>query len=137
METRPFIDAATEPDEDALRVALGPAFSTYEDLLARTSGYVRDWSYSKSSGWMLKVHDRRKALLYVIPLRDCFRVSMAIRESERDALLAVDGLEALRPQLAAARKAPEGFACYSDVGSGADWTAVGLLVSRLAELRKA
>ncbi len=135
MDPKPFADPALQPTAETLSLALGPASGCYEQLLAATPGYVQAWNYSKGSGWMLKIHDGRKALLYVIPLRESFRASMAIREPEREALLADDRLAAVHAVLAAARRAPEGFACFFDVGSASELAPVEQLVRRLVELR--
>jgi hypothetical protein len=43
--------------------------------------FSQEWNFSKSSGWMLKVFDARKALFYFIPLKCGFKVSMDIRET--------------------------------------------------------
>ena len=73
MQARP----ETQPTETALEAVLGPTFGCYSSLIGLTAAFADMWGYSRPSGWMLKVHDGKKALLYVIPLNDSFRVSMA------------------------------------------------------------
>jgi len=51
-------------------------------LMDISDSFSKDWNFSKSSGWMLKVHNKRKALFYIIPMRNDFKVSMAIRKNE-------------------------------------------------------
>jgi hypothetical protein len=42
--------------------------------------------FSKGSGWLLKIQDRRKARCYVIPHDKGFAVRATVREIEREAL---------------------------------------------------
>ena len=80
---------------------------------------------------MLKIHDGRKALVYLIPLNDAFRMSMAIREAERDELLADVDLAALHDKLASAKTYSEGFALQFDVDSEMDFGPVESFIGRL------
>jgi hypothetical protein len=132
---RQFTDSSMPPDDAALRDALGGAFERYRTLLDLASGFDREWACSKSSGWMLKVHDRKKALLYVIPLHEGFRVSLAVRETERDAFLRDDGLAVLHGTISTARKVAEGFALAFEVEAGSDFSPVESLVRKLIQAR--
>jgi len=133
---RPFADAARRPTEAALASTVGRAFGRYESILRLAAAFSQEWSFSKSGGWMLKVHDGRKALLYLIPLAGGFRISMAIRESERDAFLSDPDLASLREALASARKFPEGFAVQLDVDDATDFATVEPFVSKLIAARR-
>jgi hypothetical protein len=100
------------------------------------SAFACEWNFSKGSGWMLKVHDGKKALLYVIPLAGGFKISMAIRESERDALLADSDLTAMRDRLASAKHYSEGFALQFDIDETADFAPVESFLSKLIAARR-
>ncbi len=135
MAGRPFEDPSTRPGDETLHAALGPAFAPYRTLAELTAPFRREWAYSKSGGWMLKIHDRSKALLYVIPLAGSFRISLAIREAERDTLLADSQPALLHDRLATARKFSEGFALQFDVCSDADLEALEPFLTKLIALR--
>jgi Protein of unknown function (DUF3788) len=132
---RPFTDPSSPPAEEAVRQALGRTSVPYEQLLEQAAGFARDWTFSKSGGWMLKVHRRGKALFYVIPLDGCFRLSMAIREAERDTLSVDPAVATLHDDLAAARRFTEGFAVAFDVTAETDPRPIHAFVDRLIELR--
>jgi hypothetical protein len=118
---RPFLDGAGAPTEAALRAALAGAYPRYEDLLRLAGRFGRAWTFSRTGGWMLKVYDGKKALFYVIPLAGGFRVSLAIREAERAALLRDGELQTMNAALASAKKWAEGFALEFEVSEpGAD-----------------
>jgi hypothetical protein len=121
---RPFADAARRPTEVALESTVGRAFGRYESILRLAAAFSQEWNFSKAGGWMLKVHHRKKALLYLIPLVDGFRISMAIREPEREAFLH-------DPDLAS-----EGFAVQFDVDDATDSATVEPFVSKLIAARR-
>ena len=133
---RPFSDAAARPTLPALESTIGRCFGRYESVLALASAFACEWNFSKGSGWMLKVHDGKKALLYVIPLAGGFKISMAIRESERDALLADSDLTAMRDRLASAKHYSEGFALQFDIDETADFAPVESFLSKLIAARR-
>jgi hypothetical protein len=110
VRDRPFIDKARQPTTEALADVLAGATGFYDELLQTTGGLAQDWNHSKASGWMLKVHDRKKALFYVVPLAASFRISLTVRPEERTALAKDPGVAAVHDQLRAAKKYAEGYA---------------------------
>lgn len=110
MEERPFWEKAPKPTPESIHRALGAAHPAYLKLLAIAAAYHHEWNHSKQSGWMLKIHDKKKALLYLIPLKNSFRVSLTLRQHERDALLESSALASLHPALQSAKQYAEGYA---------------------------
>jgi hypothetical protein len=133
---RPFEDAAAPPTESALKATVGPSFARYQAIVGLAAAYSQEWNFSKASGWMLKIHDRKKALLYLIPLSGSFKISMAIRESEREALLADSNLAVLYGKLASAKKFSEGFSIQFDINDAIDFAPVESLISKLIAARR-
>jgi len=121
MSERPFLAKAQRPDAAALEVALGPTFAFYSDLADLCDGLKQEWVHTKGGGWMLKVTDGKKALCYVIPLADAFRVSMAIREPERAALLESELMADYGALLTSARRFAEGYSVAFDVTSDSSY----------------
>jgi hypothetical protein len=134
---RPFGNPTFEPTEDGLEAALGPAIGRFDVIRGLAAGFDQEWTFYRGSGWMLRIHDGRKALLYLVPLRDGFRASMAIREAERVALAADAGLAAVRPALESARKVPEGFALAFDITGEGDFEPIRSFVEKLIAARQA
>ncbi|MGB9936510.1 MAG: DUF3788 family protein [Methanobacterium sp.] len=93
MEERPFVDKTNKPDNEKLKNSLKSSYGYYKELIDISDSFLKDWNFSKSSGCMLKVHDKNKALFYVIPLYDKLKITMAIRENELNALLEDNKLE--------------------------------------------
>jgi hypothetical protein len=133
---RPFADATARPTAPALESVLGRAFGRYESLLGLAPAFAHEWNFSKTSGWMLKVHDGKKALFYLIPLEGGFKISMAIRESEREALMTDRDLTPLDGILASAKKYPEGFGVQFEVDDKADFAVVEAFICKLIAARR-
>jgi len=136
MEERPFCNKAFEPTDDNLNMVLASTFSYYNQLLEHAEGFSRKWNYSKSSGWMQKVFDRKKALFYVIPLANQFQISMAVREAEREILLTDRGLDFAKEQLRQAKKYNEGYAMRYLVVDAKSSSRTILFIKKLIALRK-
>jgi hypothetical protein len=136
MTERPFLGRGQKPDPAALEVVLGPAFAFHSDLTALCEGFKQVWVHTKGGGWMLKIADANKALCYVIPLDDSFRVSMAIRESEHSALLESEDMADYGPLLASARKFVEGYSVIFDVTTRSSYDKCRRFVCRIIEARR-
>ena len=83
MVERVFLDESKKPSAQSLKTSFGNSYNNYNDLMDITESFSKDWNFSKTSGWMLKVHNKKKALFYVIPMEKEFKISMALRDNER------------------------------------------------------
>jgi hypothetical protein len=135
MKEKVFLEKKDKPIEKALAVSLGKAYGFYEKILEITCQFPRDWVYTKSGGWMLRIHDRKKALLYLIPLKHQLKVSMTIRESERTALLEDKGLSDLHDRIENAKRFVEGFALQFLIGNSSDYGLFEKLILKVITLR--
>jgi hypothetical protein len=114
---------------------LGNAYTCYQKIIDQTGSFLQEWAFSKSSGWMLKIHDRKKALLYLIPLNAGFRISLTIRENERNNFLCDDELINMHDQISSAKKYTEGFALQFDVANQKEYQPVEQFIRKLGALR--
>jgi hypothetical protein len=135
MADRPFLGLSNKPNDESLQAVLGAAYGDYRAILGHTTAFARDWTFTRTGGWILKIHDRKKALLYLIPLNQGFRMSMAIRESERDALLRDPELVPVHEAISSARKYPEGFALAFDMDGQSAIGPAELLITKLVAER--
>jgi len=135
MNERPFPDQSIKPTGQAIQAALGNTYSYYEKIIGLASAYSQEWTFTKSSGWMLKIYDRKKALLYLIPLNGGFKISLAIHENEREALLRDDELGIMHDQISASKKYSEGFALQWNVANENEFQPVELFIKKLIAIR--
>jgi hypothetical protein len=135
MEEKVFLDNKNKPTEKLLAESLGKAYGFYEKMSEITSQFPREWVYTKSGGWMMKIHDKKKALLYLIPLKRQLKVSMTLRESERAALLADKGPSDTHEKIRNAKKFVEGFALQFLIDNATDYRSFEKFVLRVIALR--
>jgi hypothetical protein len=135
MNERPFLDETKKPDEESIRAVLGNTYTYYDKVVGLASSYLQAWIFSKRSGWTLKISDRKKALLYLIPLDNSFKISLTIREKEREAFLHDDELRIIHEKISASKKYPEGYAMQFDIGSRSEFEPVDLLIQKIIIMR--
>jgi hypothetical protein len=135
MQKRPFMDKSSKPNTETLKSVLEGAYPHYKELIDVASSFSQDWNFSKNSGWMLKVHDKKKALFYLIPLENEFKISLAIRENERNAFLEDDDLKNLHNMISAAKKYREGYALQFHVTTDDDYKTIESFIGKLILVR--
>jgi hypothetical protein len=136
MEERPFYNKTSKPTDGNLKKVLTSTFSFYNQLLKHTNAFSREWNYSKSSGWMQKVFDNKKALLYLIPLSNQFLISLTVRENEREILLNDKEIEFYKERLSQAKKYSEGYAMRLSVTDKESFSRTILFIQKIIALRK-
>jgi hypothetical protein len=104
MEERIFMNKQIKPTEQALQDNLSNVFELYKKISEFTLSYKKDWVFTKNSGWILKIFDNKKALFYIIPLKHQIKISMAIRENERNSFLKEESLNMYHERLQSAKK---------------------------------
>lgn len=136
MSDNYFLAETPEPDAEGVRAALGDKYAWYEGILAAADGFARDWKhYGKKYGWKLKVHDGSKTLFELGVAAGSFRVGMAVRERELEAMRAD---ASLAPTLGGllGEKAKEGWGIRVDVKAAADYERAVALVEAVAAIRR-
>jgi hypothetical protein len=123
------------PTEESLKESLGNAYLFYCKLIHLTNAYEKEWIYAKSSGWMLKISDNKKSLLYLIPLREEFKINLAIRENEREVFLKDKDLASIHPQIGKSRKYMEGYALNFEIKSTNEYKEIEGLIEKLINIR--
>ena len=112
-----LVDESVFPTEEVLESTLGDSFACLQELVkVPGNDYAQEWDFiSKKSGWRLKVSKRGKALFYVIPYAGLFRVAFALRDSEKDAVMASTLSQEYKDLLGASKRYKEGWALRIDV----------------------
>lgn len=135
MQNRPFIDPTIPPTSETLAKTFGKANEFYQKLDELTSHFKKEWNFSKSSGWAMKVHDKKKALYYLIPLNESFIISLTVREQEKIKFLEEVDLAAFHEPLRQAKKYSEGYAMQFPIQNKTDWDRVEVFLGKLMEMR--
>jgi hypothetical protein len=82
------------------------------------------------------VHDGKKALYYLIPLEQSFKISLTVREQEKAAFLSDKGLRQMHNQLSKAKKYPEGYALQFLIDDHTSFSELIIFIKKLTEIRK-
>ena len=136
MEARPFLGKTPKPENAGIKSVLAGVFPCYCLLMDKTAAFAKEWNHSKSGGWMQKIFDNKKALLYLIPLRGEFLISMTIRENERELLLKDKEIKSYKDELKQAKKYSEGYAMRFSVADAAGFQKTLSFINKMIDLRK-
>jgi hypothetical protein len=135
LNTKPFNNPTEIPTDANLENALGRSYHFYLELEELTITFKREWKYSKMSGWMKKVFDDKKALFYLIPYFDSFKISLTVRENERIEFLNDQFFNEIHPQLESAKKYSEGFALQFLITDRISFLTSSQLIKKIIEKR--
>jgi len=83
---------------------------------------------------MLKVHDKKKALFYVIPMKNEFKINMTIGDNERIKYLNDLELKMIHDKLLTSKKYREGFLLRFKTNDD-DYETFQLLIKKLIHFR--
>jgi len=83
VEANAFVGKAKKPTEEELAAALGPAKVVWDRFiaeLAEKNGVdVQEWSsYSRKTGWSLRLKRKKRTIVWLAPCRGCFRVAFIL-----------------------------------------------------------
>lgn len=135
METRPFNNQSEKPTHTNLKIALGNSYKYYLELEELSKTFKREWNYSKLSGWMQKVFGNKKALYYLIPFPDSFKISLTVRENERTEFLIDETLDEIYQLLEGAKKYSEGYALQFIITDRSSFLPCGNLILKIIDKR--
>jgi len=83
VEANALIGKVKKPTEEELAAALGPAKAVWDRFmagLAEENGVdVQEWSsYSRKTGWSLRLKRKKRTIAWLAPCRGCFRVAFIL-----------------------------------------------------------
>ncbi len=83
-----FSDKLRPPDDRAVAEVLGLLYPYYLVLRSLCHDSTQEWRFpGKKHGWVLKVERKRKAIFWLTPLQNMFKIGFIIRPSEQEPLL--------------------------------------------------
>ena len=131
-----FLDKSVEPESADLKQNLGSVYPIYQEIMAIAELFKKEWKFYGKTGWQLKVHDSKKALFYLTPMKSAFRIGLAIREEEKEMLLQSGLDEAGKKAVEEAQKFPEGFALRFSITEAKDAGLLLQVLTLIVPLRK-
>ncbi|MGO9325612.1 MAG: DUF3788 family protein [Terracidiphilus sp.] len=128
-----FIGQSTPPSEGDVATKLGPAFATWNELLAWLDEMgigIGEWrSVSpKKYGWGLRPALKMRTILYLGPCEGCFRVSFVLGDKALTAIRTSSLPKSLLKEISGAKRYAEGTGVRLMIRKLEDLTSVRKLV---------
>ena len=115
-----FTDKENSPTESQLKTALGETFSFWQKIkmvvFKKYPDGVELWSFSgKKYGWVYRIKDKKRAILYLIPLEGYFKVAFVFGQKATDSIMASDISDKIKLAFKEARVYAEGRGIRIDI----------------------
>jgi len=106
-------DKTKKPNEAALAEVLSKAKRYWDEILEyldrQCSGLAQEWKfYGQKYGWQLKLADKKRALIYLIPHQGHFTAALALKDEAVQALKNSGLPPQLVHEIETAKVVPEG-----------------------------
>ncbi len=113
METSIFTEKSVVPTEQTLSLALGGTYPFWKQVrnlvFEKYPSAVEEWNYpGQKYGWSFRIKDKRRAILYLLPRDNFFKVAMVFGQKATDKILASGVHERIKAELRSARVYAEG-----------------------------
>ena len=137
MSDNRFLEEQPAPGPEAIKAVLGDRLGWYEGVLAAAAGFRQDWKFhGRKYGWKLKVHDGEKVLYELTMAEGSFRLGIAARGAELEALRDEGSLPAGCEDILAAGKGSAGWGIRIAVDSEVAYGQAIALIKAVARIRQ-
>lgn len=107
-----FTDKEKTPDAPALKKALGSTYKLWQELeqfaLAAHAQSLPEWNYSAKYGWSLRIKDKKRVIIYLLPRDGFFKAALVFGQKATDEVLSSNVSEDIKTELQNARPYAEG-----------------------------
>ena len=120
MSVSVFSEKSVLPDNEMLAAGLGETWVLWQEL----EGFIENkypevsgqWKhYGKASGWSWVIKSKKRSLIYMIPLKEKFRIRIVLGEKAAQQALAGDLSDQLKSTIREARAYTEGRSIDLDI----------------------
>lgn len=120
METSFFTDLTKIPGNDDLKSAIGNLFPLWVEIrdftFEKHPAAIEEWHISvKKYGWLYRIKDKKRAIIYLSPRTGYFIVSMVFGQKATDKILAAEISESVKTDLMNSKVYMEGRVVRLDI----------------------
>ena len=113
MSETVLTDKKIQPNDEILIETIGQTYKYYESLkkhlLQKYDNIKEEWKYyGKKYGWQLKIFQKKRNLLFIIPSQSYFTVVLIFGDRAVDKILESEIKEKLKEKIKSAKKYLEG-----------------------------
>ncbi len=120
MDASIFMEKAVIPDEASLKSGIGKSYELWKLLFDFTfQKYPKaraEWNFpGKKYGWSFRIKDKKRAIIYLLPRDEYFKVAFVFGQKATNAILASNMNEEIKMKLTTAKVYAEGRGINIDV----------------------
>ena len=113
MEISIFTDKAKKPNDIELKEALGNTYLLWKAIRDYTfekyQAAVEEWNFpGKKYGWSFRIKDKKRAIVYLLPRDNFFKVAFVFGQKAVDQVLESNVISTIKDNLKAAKVYAEG-----------------------------
>jgi len=115
-----FTSKEEVPTDEDLRLRLGDTMTTWvtirEKTLEKYPPAIVEWHYPGSKyGWSLRIKDKKRAIIYLLPRDGYFQVAFVFGQKATDFIMTLEVSDEIKTALAEAKVYAEGRGIYIEV----------------------
>jgi hypothetical protein len=107
-----FTDKELTPNNEMLKVSLVATYKFWQTLVEYVySVYpktIEEWNFSKSAGWNFRLKDKKRAIIYLLPRANYFKVVLVFGQKATDEVLKSGVSVEIKTELKSAKAYAEG-----------------------------
>jgi len=120
MDTSIFMDLAKTPKTKDLVAPLAETFLLWKEIrdfvLEKYPAAIEEWHVSvKKYGWGFRIKDKKRAIIYLSPRNDFFRVTMVFGQKAIDSIMESNISPGIKDELMKSKVYPEGRAIRLEI----------------------
>lgn len=128
-----FADKAVQPSNKDLADKVGNTLPLWDQLveyvMEKYPAGLKQWNFpGKKYGWSFRIKDKKRAIIYLLPRENYFKVAFVFGEKASDAVWESDVSDSIKTDLANAIKYMEGRGIQIEVKNDAVLTDIKRLV---------
>ncbi len=113
-----FTDETKLPDDNDLKESLGDTYQLWqlikEYVISKYPGGFEEWNCSKY-GWNLKIKDKKRAIVYLLPRDRFFKVAFVFGQKATDMIMQSKIANSIKSELESSKVYAEGRGIRIDV----------------------
>ena len=114
-----FTDKELMPNNESLKNSLGTTYEFWQSLVDYVySVYpktIEEWNFSKSAGWIFRLKDKKRMIIYLLPRENFFKVVLVFGNKATDEVLKSEVAIEIKSELQTARVYAEGRSIQIEV----------------------
>ena len=114
-----FSDKELTSDDESLKTSLGATYPFWHSLVDYVHSVypkvIEEWHFSKNAGWIFRLKDKNRAIIYLLPNDHFFQVVLVFGQKATDEVLKSNVSNEIKTVLKAAKVYAEGRGIRIDV----------------------